>query len=309
MRYLRDEAYMPSDRQPPPRLPHEVPMSSIALRPTSLVPPVFFALAMASCGPSTPAGTSVELSFEARVGDAAFACGQTYDGVGATSTSLTAYDLRLYVHDVRLVTSSGHEVPLTLDDDDFQNGSVALLDFETGGTACEAGNAPTHTTLTGTVAEAGPYTALRLRIGVPESRNHLDSGGQPSPLNLTSMYWGWQAGYKFLRFEAGTTGVPSGIVFHLGATNCTGDATMGTRTCANGNRPDLEIPLPAGFTPGTHTFVLDVASWLADLDLDHDMGGDPGCMSGTSDPDCAAWFGTVGLPSATTQTIFTVEAR
>ncbi|GAB4207171.1 MAG: metallo-mystery pair system four-Cys motif protein [Sandaracinaceae bacterium] len=281
-------------------------MRTSSMRPWFLAAPV---AVLAACGPTTPASTSVELMFEARVGTQPFECGRTYEGIGSTGTALTVSDLRFYVHDVRLVTSAGREVPVTLDDDDFQNGGIALLDFETGGSGCEAGNAPTHTELTGTVAEAGPFTALRFRIGVPEARNHLDSGSQPSPLNLTSMYWNWQGGYKFLRFEGRTTGLSEGLVFHLGATACSGDAMAGTRTCANGNRPDLEIALPAGFSPSTHRFVVDVARWLAAIDLDTDMGGEPGCMSGPMDPECPAWLASVGLPSGSTQTLVTVEAR
>jgi uncharacterized repeat protein (TIGR04052 family) len=266
-------------------------------------------LAMAGCGPSTPAAASVDLSFTARVGAEPFECGRTYEGVGVTGTALTVSDLRFYVHDVRLVTSDGRELPVSLDQDDFQNGAISLLDFETGGSACEGGNAPTHTELTGTVAESGPFTALRFRLGVPEARNHLDSGSQPSPMNLSSMYWGWQGGYKFLRFEGRSTGLPEGLVFHLGATGCSGDSMAGTRTCSNGNRPDVEVALPAGFSPETHRFVVDVERWLAGVDLDSDAGGENGCMSGPMDPECPAWFESVGLPAGSTQTLVTVEAR
>jgi uncharacterized repeat protein (TIGR04052 family) len=195
------------------------------------------------------------------------------------------------------------EVPLVLDQDDFQNGEIALLDFETGASAC-AGNAPTHTMLTGTLASAGPFTALRLRIGVPEDRNHLDSGGQPSPMNISTLYWGWQGGYKFMRFEALTDEAARGVSFHLGATNCSGDATMGTRTCVNGNRPEITLALPAGFSASSHEIVIDVGEWLAEMDLSGD-----GCESSATDPDCPAWNATVGLPDASAQRLLSVAAR
>jgi uncharacterized repeat protein (TIGR04052 family) len=271
------------------------------LRPLVLATPVTL---LAACGPSTPSGASVALGFVARVGGEPFVCGRTYPGVGTSDTAITVQDLRFYVHDVRFVTADGREIPLALDQDDFQNGTVALLDFETGGSGCGAGNAPTHTELSGSLAEAGPFTALRLRIGVPEARNHLDSGGQPSPLNLSTMYWGWQGGYKYLRFEALTDAPAGAVSFHLGATGCSGDATMGTRTCANGNRPALELALPPGFSPATHQLVVDVAAWLAEMDLRGD-----GCESAASDPECPAWNATVGLPDASAQTFLRVEAR
>jgi uncharacterized repeat protein (TIGR04052 family) len=261
-------------------------------------------VALAGCGPSTPSGTSIELGFAARVNGEAFECGRSYPGVGTSDTTITAQDLRLYVHDVRFVTADGTEVPLALDQDDFQNGEIALLDFETGGSACGPGNAPTHTMLTGTLASAGPFTALRLRIGVPEDRNHLDSGSQPSPMNLSTLYWGWQGGYKFMRFEALTDEAARGVSFHLGATNCSGDATLGTRTCANGNRPEITLALPAGFSASSHEIVLDVGQWLAEMDLSGD-----GCESSATDPDCPAWNATVGLPDASAQRLLSVAAR
>lgn len=261
-------------------------------------------VALAGCGPSTPSGTSIELGFAARVNGEAFECGRSYPGVGTSDTTITAQDLRLYVHDVRFVTADGTEVPLALDQDDFQNGEIALLDFETGGSACGPGNAPTHTMLTGTLASAGPFTALRLRIGVPEDRNHLDSGSQPSPMNLSTLYWGWQGGYKFMRFEALTDEAARGVSFHLGATNCSGDATMGTRTCANGNRPEITLALPTGFSASSHEIVLDVGQWLAEMDLSGD-----GCESSATDPDCPAWNATVGLPDASAQRLLSVAAR
>lgn len=275
----------------------------------SLAAPLVASLALSGCPSETSGEQNVELSFLARVGEQPLRCGETYDGIGTSGTALTVSDLRFYVHDVRLVTSAGVEVPVTLDEDDFQNGGIALLDFEDGGSGCEGGNVPTHTELTGAVATPGPYRALRVRLGVPEARNHLEAGAQPSPLNLTSMYWGWQGGYKYVRFEGRTTGLSEGFVFHLGATDCSGDPMAGTRTCNNGNRAELEIALPEGFSPDTHRFVVDVAAWLEGLDLDTDMGGQAGCMSSPTDPDCAAWLTTVGLPGGATQTLLSVEAR
>lgn len=281
----------------------------------ALVP--LLSLSLASC--TQPANTvSVDLSFEARVGSEAFACGQTYTNVGASRTSLTPMDLRLYVHDVRLVTASGAEHALALDGTDFQGNGVALLDFEDGTADCrDFGTAVTNHALTGTVTgvatssaplPAGTFTELRFRIGVPQAQNHLALESSRAPLNIDSMYWGWLGGYKYLRFEGRTTGQPMGFFFHLGATDCTGLPMRGEpRVCVNGNRPEVRIALPADFSPSTHRFVIDVARWMASVDLDRDQGGSPGCMAEADDPDCASYMATVGLPSASTQTLMTVE--
>lgn len=267
----------------------------------SLLATFLVALALASCG-ETPR-RDVVLHFDGRVGDAPFACGTVYPGVGTTGTSFTALDFRFYVHDVALVTADGRAVPLSLVEDGvWQTHGVALLDFEAG-VGCEEGNAPTNLVLHGTVpADGTTYTGVRFRIGVPEELDHLDADNQPSPLNVTTMFWGWADGYKFLRVDGRTTGQPGGMRFHLGATACSGDPRVGTRTCTNANTPEVTI---TGLDVDHDTIVADVAGIFAASDLDHDAGGAAGCMSDVDDPDCTAMFGAIGLGG--TQTAFRVE--
>lgn len=258
-------------------------------------------LALASCG--APSTRAVTLSFSGRVGDAPFACGMTYDGIGTTSTTFTALDFRFYVHDVTLLTADGRATPLTLTDDgEWQALGVALLDFEAG-VGCEEGNVPTNLVVRGTVPDDGTtYAGVRFHVGVPPELDHLDADNQPSPLNVTSMFWGWADGYKFLRIDGRSTGQPGGLRFHVGATGCTGDPRVGTRVCANEN--DAEITL-MGLDVDHDTIVADVAGVFAGSDLDTDAGGAAGCMSDVDDPDCTAMFSAIGLTG--TQTMFRVE--
>jgi hypothetical protein len=51
------------------------------------------------------------------VGSQDFACGQLYTGVGTTATTYEPKDFRLYVHNVRLLSEEGTEVPVTLTED------------------------------------------------------------------------------------------------------------------------------------------------------------------------------------------------
>lgn len=253
---------------------------------------LLLATLLASCGSPAPQ-RPVTLSFEGLVGGAAFTCGGTYPDVGTSSTTLTALDLRLYVHEVALLTSDGRTVPLVLDQDGiWQDGDLALLDFEDGD-GCEGGNAPMNATVRGTVPDDGAtYTGVSFRIGVPAERNHLDADTQPSPLNLSSLFWGWNDGYKFLRIEGRSTGQPGGFRLHVGATACTGDATSGTRVCANGNRPEIVL---TGFDPDADSVVLDVADLFSTSDLDVDGGGAPGCMATADDPECPIMLSAIGI--------------
>lgn len=146
----------------------------------------------------------VEINFEAWVGDQEFACGESYEEVGAAETTITPTDYRFYVSNVALIDEDGNAVPLELEQDGkWQYQDVALLDFEDGTSACDNGTAEMRTMVVGTVPE-GDYQSLRFTLGVPEQLNHEDAAIAPSPLNLTSMWWNWQGGYKFLRVEMET---------------------------------------------------------------------------------------------------------
>ncbi|MEM9069751.1 MAG: MbnP family copper-binding protein [Myxococcota bacterium] len=237
-----------------------------------------------SCGSS--GDDPVELRFSALVGDQAFDCGSTY-ALGA-GLDLTPRDFRFYVHDVRLLTADGEEVPVTLDDDGrWQNGEVVLLDFED---QCgEMGNPDMNDRILG-VAPSGDYTGIRFRLGVPESLNHADASLAGAPLNLTSMFWNWNAGYKFIRIDGASSAFDSWRL-HLGSTGCTGDM-MGNATCSNLNVPEITI---TGFDPTTEAVVADIGALVNGSDLANTDETQPGCMSSPADPDCASLFGNLGL--------------
>ena len=143
----------------------------------------------------------VTINFEAWVGDRKFTCGESYDQVGTSESTVTPTDFRFYVSDVALVDEDGNAVPLKLEQDGkWQYQNVVLLDFEDGTGACDNGTAETRTMVVGTLPE-GDYDSLQFTLGVPKKLNHQDAAIAPSPLNLTSMWWNWQGGYKFLRVD------------------------------------------------------------------------------------------------------------
>lgn len=251
----------------------------------------------------------VTLAFEARVGDAAFDCAETYAGVGTTATTLTPQDLRFYVHDVRLVDDAGDEVPVTLDDTGLQGDGLALLDFENGAGSCADGTAGLATEIKGTVEPDASYTGLRFTLGVPFEQNHANPATAAPPLDDTTMLWNWQGGYKFLKLDVASTGLATGFFVHIGSTACDGDpATGGVTACANENRAAIALD---DYDPTADKTIVDVAALLAGSDLDADGGGAPGCMSGPTDPECPAIFERLGLPfgaaPATAQSLFRTE--
>lgn len=232
----------------------------------------------------------VALKFQAMVGNEPFVCGRSYAGIGTSNSTLTPSDFAFYVHDIKLITSDGAEVPVTLDQDGtYQNGSLALLDFEDGTAACSNGNAQMHTSVVGT-APAAKYTGVQFTVGVPFDRNHLDLATQPSPLSLTRMFWAWNTGHKFVRFEAKST-EGKNWVMHLGSGGCvpTGSAVKAPTECAQANRPVITL---TQFDIDAEVVVADIKSLFAG------NGGAESqvCMSSLRSATCGPMFAALGLP-------------
>jgi uncharacterized repeat protein (TIGR04052 family) len=252
----------------------------------------------------------VSLQFAARIGDADFACGDSYT-LGTADTELTGADFRFYISEVRLVTSDGAEVPVTLDDDGmFQQGDVALLDFEDGSGPCASGNSAMRSEVTGTVP-AGSYEELRFTLGVPFALNHSDAATAEPPLNVSGMFWVWQGGRKFLRIDlAGET--PYNV--HLGSTVCmsSGPTAPPTEACGRPNRATVQLE---GFDLESSVILADLETLVMDADLTANTAASPpGCQSFPSDAeDCGPIFPRLGvdyetgMPTSSAQSFFRLE--
>jgi uncharacterized repeat protein (TIGR04052 family) len=255
---------------------------------------------------------AVTLQFAGKVADEDFSCGTTFSGLGTSAADAVGADFRFYVSNVRLVTSDDTEVPVTLDDDDmWQNGEVALLDFEDGSADCMSGTPMVNSEVTGMVA-TGDYTGVRFTVGIPFGMNHLDVSTAETPLNITGLFWTWQGGYKFIRIDLAVGS--GGYNMHLGSTMCaSGSATEPpTEECARPNRAEVSLD---GFDLGTSVIVADLAELVADADITmNTMDTPPGCQSFPSDEtDCLVVFPKLGLdyatgvPGSTDQTFFHLE--
>ncbi|TXD35632.1 metallo-mystery pair system four-Cys motif protein [Lujinxingia vulgaris] len=269
--------------------PHTSPLTR-----TLLLPPLL--LLGTACGNAGDDTTTqpLTLNFAAQVGDEAFACGQTYEGLGTTESSFEPFDFRLFISEIELRDTNGQWQPLNLDQDGtWQHESLALLDFEDATGRCQNGTTETRDIVTGTLPE-GSYDALRFTIGVPFELNHIDAATAPAPLNQSAMFWNWLGGYKFMRIEGATTGLSTGWQFHLGSTACEPAEGGGATSCANANRPRIEL---SDVDFDADTLVFDLARLLASANLDaHQEGTPAGCMSGPTDTDCQPIFSALNLP-------------
>jgi len=243
-----------------------------------------------------PAEQAVSINFGAKVGTMDAVCGQTYDGQGVGSDqTIEIKDFRFYVSNVRLINDASEEVEVTLDQESaFQTANVALLDFEDNTGLC-AGTAETNTAVTGTVPP-GTYSGMVFDLSVPFDLNHEDLTSLPSPLNISSMFWAWAIGHKFVRIDLdvvdGDTRTPWNV--HLGSTMC---GVMGqtppTEECARPNKPVIRL---AGFDPASDTAVFDLAPVIADSDLTANVGMAAGCQSFPDDvSDCTPLFPNLGI--------------
>jgi uncharacterized repeat protein (TIGR04052 family) len=253
----------------------------------------------------------VRLRFAAVVGAAPLGCGVKYEDIGTSRSVISVADFRFYVSRLRLLKSDGSEQPVTLTQDGlWQLDDVALLDFENGTAACANGTEQMRDVIEGQVPEA-KYVGVRFDLGLPFEKNHVEPTLQPSPLNLTRMFWSWNAGYKFLRLDLRSTGLPKGWMLHLGSTGCTpaGTPTIPAVNCARPNIVTVDLP---AFDVATDVVELDLKALLAKSDVDTNTPKTAeGCMSGLSDPECGpllSQFGLVpGEGQPAVQTVFRVR--
>ncbi len=213
------------------------------------------------------------------------------------------------MHNVRLVTKDGREVPLRLDQDGiWQVDDIALLDFENKVATVQRRDDPHEHNGTRRGASGGLHgRAVRPWCAV-QPGNHANQAVAPSPLNLTGLFWSWQDGYKFLRIDTAF----DNLRVHLGSTGCEYGPTPGiVASCARPNRADVNLD---GFNPATNVIVADLRALLANSDLNaNDPDTPPGCMSDPDDQDCDPIFTNLGLhasdgtPSPATQKFFRVE--
>jgi uncharacterized repeat protein (TIGR04052 family) len=273
---------------------------------------------------------TIAIRFQSRVGAQPFRCGQRY-GLGTPISQVTPLDFRFYVSDVALIDAAGNAVPLTLEQDGrWQYDAVALLDFEDKSGGCANGTVEMNDRIVGSVPP-GDYVGLRFTLGLPFEINHADATLASSPLNLTSLWWNWQSGYKFARIDfsqhdqaQSPTYSPkheqtpsqhgdrdnAGFAIHLGSTGCevTGGSPSPTR-CSNPNRATITL---SQFNPSTNVVVADLTTLVANTDLSTNQPNTPpGCMSGANDRDCSGIMSALGIPfngnSNVDQTFFKVE--
>ncbi|MBI1980044.1 MAG: metallo-mystery pair system four-Cys motif protein [Methylocystis sp.] len=156
----------------------------------------------------------VAIRFALAAGEQPVACGRDIAGLGTGGQPAQLHDARFYVSAPALIDAAGREVPIELEQNDWQYANLALLDFENKTGKC-IGNADVNDTIKGSVPR-GRYKGISFVIGVPSVTqdkdgkdvvlNHSNFATAPAPLDLQSMSWNWQAGRKFIKIEVDPDG-------------------------------------------------------------------------------------------------------
>lgn len=279
----------------------------------------FILSACSSSSSSDQTSLDVTIPFAAEANGVAIDCDTQLTGLGTNNSNANVTDFRFYLHDVRLIDIDGLEYPLTLTGNAWQQENLALLDFTNKESACSGATKESNTEIQGTIyaSPSVQFTGVAFMLGVPSNLNHEDTVAAASPLNITSLHWNWQNGYKYMRLDvAPLGGVNAGASttwnFHLGSTNCSGDPQLNeTVSCGRPNRAEITL---SNFDPSANTILLDYGALLASSDITADAGGAAGCMSGATDPECADIFEHLGMDVVTgsmdgslSQSVFSVQ--
>lgn len=275
-----------------------------------------------------PLGNTTEIKFSAVAGTqpTELNCSDTFKGHASIqdplfhiseSVNIHLVDLKFYIHEVKLIKADGSKVDFSLTADNiWQTSRVALLDFEDGTGTCVGGTKEKNTSIRGSVA-SGSYTGIEFKLGVPFDLNHLMNTSQAAPLNNSTMYWSWQSGYKFMKFEFNATdGAGTTNQLHLASNGCpSSNATGANAACTYPNRPTISVTKASGILSlSTDSIALDIKNLLNGTNSNITSGGSQILCHGSANTTtaCQTVLTNIGLVPSTglssgTQTAFYVK--
>ena len=173
----------------------------------------------------------------------------TYKGKSVTCNSVIAHSndswlytqLQLFISDFYLKDSAGQWQKATLEKSAFQTANVVLLG-ENCNLSIEKSKANWSVTFI-KQADLINGSHIRFTLGLPFAINHLNPLTQENPLNVPTMFWGWQQGHKFLRLEMSSKN--NDWLFHLGSVACKSASPLRApnQACRYPNRYTFELPI------------------------------------------------------------------
>ena len=118
---------------------------------------------------------------------------------------------------------------------------------------------------------------LYFELGVPFHLNHNNPLTAKAPLNVSEMFWSWQLGHKFLRYDG-----DDGFSFHLGSTGCKSASRLrpATEACRYPNTFQFKVD---NYRPDK-SIVFDLDALLLGVDKRES------CMSDNANKVCQSLF-------------------
>lgn len=203
--------------------------------------------------------------------------------------------LQMYISNVQLQNEMGKWQSWPMNVSNYQYSDTALI-----GENCLDGYNSANWQI-----ELAPMPALtdmrkiRFTLGVPFELNHLNPLTQPSPLNVSSMFWVWQTGHKFLRIELASA--DENWLFHLGSTGCSAPSVMRApkQPCKQPNQVLVELP----FNHKLKNIDFDIAALLQGVNVTMNNS----CQSTPDQQSCLNPLSNIGVNSK--QQVFTRHAQ
>jgi len=182
-----------------------------------------------------------------------------------------------FISNIEAQTGVGNWIKPELLSSKFQTKTIALVGEKCGEESHWQLNYSSDT-------DISKWQKLRFTIGVPFKVNHLNPLTQESPLNLPTMFWGWQKGHKFLRLEL--VNEQDTWLYHLGSVGCKAASPLRAPSapCLYDNKFTFEVDLTHSKynTKEDKVIVFDVEKLVSGLTLD----GVSSCQSSPKNESC-----------------------
>lgn len=164
---------------------------------------------------------------------------------------------KFYLSDFR----NQHGELLKLENSKWQTDNVVLVSIEQKD-CWRGGEMPgNHQIRFSKNVDLAKLESLHFVLGVPVNPASQNPLMQPSPLNLSSMFWTVQSGHKFARIELSS--VSDRWAFHLGGVDCAASQSA-AQPCYKANLLEFDLARPKG---AADTLVFHIDRLLQGIEL------------------------------------------
>jgi uncharacterized repeat protein (TIGR04052 family) len=205
--------------------------------------------------------------------------------------------LQFFISSIELKNKTGIWKKASLAKSPYQTNQSALL-----GEHCSSSNIKSKAQWSLIFEENSALTnavAIRFDLGLPFAVNHLNPLTQESPLNIPTMFWGWQKGHKFLRLEMASNA--DNWLFHLGSVGCKAPSPMRSpkSECLYPNRYTYELPL----NNSNSQILFNLSALLSNVLITEQTS----CQSSPDKASCIVLFENLNKTNA--QSVFQLKSK